>query len=53
MAFCKNCGNEMDDLAVVCVKCGTRLPRRATCTPACRRNDGARHRPLRRAFRQR
>ena len=23
MAFCKNCGNEMDDLAVVCVKCGT------------------------------
>lgn len=23
MAFCRNCGNEIDDQAVVCVKCGT------------------------------
>lgn len=21
--FCKNCGNQMDEIAVVCVKCGT------------------------------
>ena len=23
MAFCRNCGNQMDDIAAVCVKCGT------------------------------
>lgn len=23
MAFCRNCGNQMDDVAAVCVKCGT------------------------------
>ena len=22
MAFCRNCGNQMDDLASICVKCG-------------------------------
>lgn len=22
MAFCRNCGNQMDDIAAICVKCG-------------------------------
>ena len=35
MAFCKNCGNEMDDLAVVCVKCGTPKGAGASFCPHC------------------
>ena len=33
--FCKNCGNQMDDLAVVCTKCGVAVGTGANFCPNC------------------
>ncbi|HIZ83368.1 MAG TPA: TM2 domain-containing protein [Firmicutes bacterium] len=33
--FCKNCGNQMDDLAVICVKCGAAKGTGANFCPNC------------------
>lgn len=33
--FCRNCGNEIDDKAVVCVKCGVRPNDGTACCQAC------------------
>lgn len=35
MAFCRNCGNQMDDVAAVCVKCGTAKGNGAQFCPNC------------------
>lgn len=33
--FCKNCGNQMDDVAVICVKCGASKGTGASFCPNC------------------
>ena len=33
--FCKNCGNQMDDLAVVCTKCGVAAGTGSNFCPNC------------------
>ena len=33
--FCKNCGNQMDDVAVICVKCGAAKGTGANFCPNC------------------
>lgn len=35
MAFCRNCGNQMDDVAAVCVKCGTAKGNGTQFCPNC------------------
>lgn len=35
MAFCRNCGNQMDDVAAVCVKCGTAKGNGSQFCPNC------------------
>ncbi len=35
MAFCKNCGNQMEDIAAVCVKCGTAKGQGNSFCPNC------------------
>lgn len=35
MAFCRNCGNQMDDVASVCVKCGTAKGNGTQYCPNC------------------
>ena len=36
--FCKNCGNQMDDVAVICVKCGAAKGTGANFCPNCGAN---------------
>ncbi len=35
MAFCRNCGNQMDDMAAVCVKCGAAKGNGTAFCPNC------------------
>lgn len=36
--FCKNCGNQMDDMAVICVKCGAAKGTGTNFCPNCGAN---------------
>lgn len=35
MAFCRNCGNQMDDIAAICVKCGVEKGKGNAFCPNC------------------
>ena len=40
MAFCKNCGKEIDDMAVICPSCGVQQQEIAPITPEVVDNGG-------------